>query len=318
MVSVMDGPPDIARDPAPVAVASRSLSQHPVLREELLRRCERVTFNDTGEILHGASLVRFLKGHAKAIIGLERLTAAVIAALPDLRVVSKYGVGLDMFDHEALKRHGVALTWTPGVNRRSVAELTLAFMIALMHRVPEAVNQVRSGSWRQITGRQLTGRTIGIVGCGNVGKDVVRLLRPFECRMLAHDIVDDAEFYRECDVAPVALEELLRTSDIVSLHVPLDDSTRNLLDAEKLAWMRPDAVLINTARGGIVDETALGARLESGRIAGAAFDVLAVEPPADWALVRLPTVVVTPHIGGSTEEAMLAMGRAAIAGLWAA
>jgi D-3-phosphoglycerate dehydrogenase len=298
-----------------IAVASRSFSRHPVLRAELLAAHTEVTFNDRGLVFDGQALIDFLRGHTAAIVGLERLTLDILRAVPELRLVSKYGVGLDMIDLDAMSACGVKLSWTGGVNCRCVAELTVAFMIALMHRLPEATGAVRAGGWRQIVGRQLSGKTIGIVGCGHVGKDVVRLLRPWDCRILAYDIRDYPEFYREYDVQPVDLDRLLRTSDIVSLHVPLDECTRNILDGDRLARLRPNAVLVNTARGGLVDEAALKVMLEGGRLAGAAFDVFLVEPPPNDDLVKLPNVLATPHIGGSAEEAILAMGRAAIAGL---
>jgi len=303
------------KDMTPIAVASRSFSRHPALRAELLARHGHVTFNDRGESLHGTALIEFLRGHVKVIAGLERLDESVFTAVPELRLVSKYGVGLDTIDCEAMARHGVTLAWTPGVNRRSVAELTVAFMIALMHRLPEATRMTRRGDWRQIVGRQLSDRTIGIIGCGNVGKDVVTLLQPFRCRVMAYDIVDYGPFYRQYGVTPADLNGLLRESDIVTLHVPLDDSTRNMLDASRLGLLKAGAVLINSARGGLVDESTLRAMLERGRLAGAAFDVLGAEPPDDLSLLRLPNVMATPHIGGSTEEAILAMGRAAIEGL---
>jgi D-3-phosphoglycerate dehydrogenase len=144
---------------------------------------------------------------------------------------------------------------------------------------------------------------------------VAVLLRAFDCKILAHDILDFPEFYGRYQVTPVGLEELLRRSDIVTLHLPLDDSTRNMLSAEKLSLMNPEAHLINMARGNIVDEEKLKEMLQHNRLAGAAFDVFAQEPPADRELVNLPNVLVTPHIGGSTEEAILNMGLAAINGL---
>jgi D-3-phosphoglycerate dehydrogenase len=303
------------KDETPVAVTSRSFSRHPVLRGELLARYQNVRFNDSGELLEGDALVGFLRGHAKAITALECLDASVFEAVPELRLVSKYGVGLDTIDCDAMARHGVRLVWTPGVNRRSVAELAIAFMIDLMHRVPEATQVTGEGQWRQVIGRQLSDRTVGIIGCGNVGKDVVILLQPFRCRVLTYDIRDYGGFYRQHGVTPVGLEDLLSASDVVTLHVPLDDSTRNMIDRAHLGLMRRDAVLVNTARGGLVDEAVLKTMLEEGRLAGAAFDVLGVEPPEDWGLVQLSNVIVTPHIGGSAEEAILAMGRAAIDGL---
>jgi len=298
-----------------VAVCSRSFSRHPVLRAELLARYANVTFNDAGVELRGQSLVDFLRGHERAITALEVLDAGVLEQLPELKVISKYGVGLDMIDLAAMRTHGKQLGWTSGVNRRSVAELALALAISLLRKVPEANQAVRSGTWRQLVGGQLTGRTVGIIGCGNVGKDFVLLLAPFNCRVLAHDIRDYSEFYAAHGVRPVALDALLRESDVVSLHVPLDASTRNLLDRERLSSMKPSAVFINTARGGIVDERAIKDMLREQRLAGAAFDVFAQEPPADSELLALPNFFATPHIGGSAAEAILAMGRAAIEGL---
>ncbi len=207
------------------------------------------------------------------------------------------------------------LAWTGGLNRRSVAELTLMFAIALLHRVPQCAHELRGGHWSPLVGRQLSGRTVGIVGCGHVGKDLVGLLEPFGCRLLAHDIRDYAEFYEANGVQPVSLLELLRESEVVTLHVPLDATTRGMIGAREIAQMRPGAVLINAARGGIVDEAALREALVSGHLSGAAFDVFGEEPPSDRSLLELPVFLGTPHIGGSTEEAQLAMGRAAIEGL---
>lgn len=298
-----------------VAVCSRSFSKHPVLRAELLARYEHVTFNDSGRQLEGDELVEFLTGHQKAITALERITDEVLSQLPELRVIGKYGVGLDMIDMSAMHRHGKRLGWTGGVNRRSVSEMVIAFAVSMLRHFPAAQQEVLGGIWRQHTGGLLSGRTVGIIGCGHIGKDLVRLLQPWGCNLLVHDLLDFPEFYASAGVRPVRLEELLRCSDVVSLHVPLDDSTRNMLDAEHLELMKPTAILINAARGGLVDELTLREMLKEKRLAAAAFDVFAVEPPTDTELLNLPNFMVTPHIGGSSEEAILAMGRSAIDGL---
>ncbi|HEX9702250.1 MAG TPA: NAD(P)-dependent oxidoreductase, partial [Rhodospirillales bacterium] len=259
--------------------------------------------------------IRFLAGHAKAITGLEKIDAAALKALPELEVVSKYGVGFEMLDLAAMAKAGVRLGWTGGVNRRSVAELVVAFAVMLLRDINQAGREMRDGDWRRHQGRQLSDRTVGVVGCGHVGKDLSVLLRAFGCRVLAHDIRDFPDFYKTHGVEQAGLEKLLRESDVVTLHVPLDQSTAGILSAERLALMKPDAILINTARGGLVDEQALKAMLSQGRLKAAAFDVFVAEPPADLELLRLPNFVATPHIGGSAEEAILAMGRAAILGL---
>ena len=301
--------------PIKVVVCSRSFSKHPVLRAELLARYPQVTFNDAGVQLKGDSLVEFLSGHDKAITALETVDASVLSRLPQLKVISKYGVGLDTIDMAAMRAHGKRLGWTGGVNRRSVSELVISFAIAMLRHVPAAEREVRAGTWRQHTGGLLTGRTVGIIGCGHVGKDLVPLLNAFDCTILVNDILEFPDFYAAHGVEPVSLETLLARSDIVTVHVPLDDSTRGMLDARRLAMLKPTAILITAARGELVDEVALKELLKSKRLAAAAFDVFATEPPNDQELLALPNFLATPHIGGSAAEAILAMGRAAIVGL---
>lgn len=298
-----------------VAVCSRSFSRNTVLRGELLARYEHVTFNETGRQLEGDELVTFLRGHEKAITALERIDDYILANLPELKVIGKYGVGLDMIDLDAMRRHGKHLGWTGGVNRRSAAELALSFAIAMLRHVPAAHREVLAGTWRQHMGGLLTGRTVGIIGCGHIGKDLIRLLQPFGCRILVNDILHYGDFYAEFGIEALDLETLLTRADVVTLHVPLDDSTRGMITADRLALMKPTAVLINAARGGLVDEVALKHALIGKRLAAAAFDVFAEEPPRDIELLQLPNFLATPHIGGSAEEAILAMGRSAIAGL---
>jgi phosphoglycerate dehydrogenase-like enzyme len=298
-----------------VVVTSRSFSRHSVLRRELLSHYPDAVFNDDGLKLAGDDLVAFLKGHDKVITALETLDASLFAALPEIKVVSKYGVGFDMINLDAMTQAGVRLGWSGGTNKRSVSELVISFAIQLLRHTPLAGREVVEDTWRQHVGRQLSERTVGVIGCGYVGKDLAVLLRAFGCRVLAHDILDFPDFYAEHDVEPVSLEDLLQQSDVVTLHLPIDDSTRNILSGERLALMKQDAILINAARGGLVDEDALKAVLKEDRLGGAALDVFVMEPPEDQELLELPNFIVTPHLGGSAEEAILAMGRAAIRGL---
>lgn len=298
-----------------VAVVARSFVRNAALRAEMQAAYPHASFPEGPGILDGPALVAALRDHDAAIVGLERIDDAVLAQVPELRVISKYGVGLDGIDIEAIARRGIRLGWIGGVNRRSVAELTLAFAIALLHRVPEGAFAMRDGRWNKLPGRELTGRTIGIVGCGFVGQDLVTLLKPFECRILVRDIRDYPAFYAAHGIEPVSFDAVLATADIVTLHVPLDASTRGMIGAPELARMRPGALLINAARGGLVDEDALAGALERGHLAGAACDVFHAEPEVNRRLAALPTFLGTPHIGGSSAEAQLAMGRAAIEGL---
>ena len=298
-----------------VAVASRSFSRHPELRALVLKRYSDAKFNDEGLSLHGNSLIEFLSGYEKAITALEVIDVSILSQLPNLKVIAKYGVGLDMIDLYALKKYGVKIGWTGGVNKRSVSELVVSFAVALLHRTVFANSEVRNGQWYQVKGRQLSDCTFGIIGCGHIGKDLVQLLKPFNCEILAHDILNFKEFYQENNVKSVGIEELIRKSDVVTLHLPLDDSTRNIMNQEKLQMLKSNAVLINLARGGLVDEKALKKMLLERRIAGVALDVFEVEPPLDKDFSLMDNVLITPHIGGSTEEAILAMGMAAIDGL---
>ena len=298
-----------------VAVASRSFSKHPILRTKVLEHYPDAKFNDEGLSLSGDSLVAFLSGYEKAITALETIDESILSKLPDLEVIGKYGVGLDMIDLQAMNKYGIKLGWTGGVNKRSVSELVVSFSIYLLHRVAFANTEVRNGEWYQVKGRQLSECTFGIIGCGHIGKDLVKLLKPFGCKILAHDIIDFKEFYQEHNITSVGLGELLQKSDVVTLHLPKNDSTDNILNKDRLQMLKKDAVLINLARGGLLDELALKKILIEKRIAGAALDVFSVEPPIDTDFAHLDNVLITPHIGGSTEEAILAMGLAAIDGL---
>jgi len=299
----------------PVAVASRSFSVNRTLRDELCARHPGSKFNDTDRVLAGDELAAFLRGYRMAITGLDVLTDAIFGAVPELRVVSKYGVGLDMIDLDAARRHGVSVRWTPGVNRQAVAELTIAFMLNLCRAVVPQARALSEGRWRQVRGRQLSSAVVGVIGCGAVGQTVARLCRAFGATVLAHDIRVYDEFYRDAGVTPVDFDTLLSQADIVTIHLPLDASTEGLIDARALQRMKASAFLVNTARGPIVDEAALAAALVEGRLAGAAADVFVIEPPAGSPLIKLTNFVGTPHIGGGTFEAGLAMGRAAIDGL---
>lgn len=301
--------------PRRVAVLSRSFSAHRTLRVELKSAYPDVTFNETGKTLAGDELLQFVADHDGVIVALEKLDADTLGKLKDVKIISKYGVGLDNVDLKAAAKLGLKVGWTGGVNRRSVAELAIGQMLIVLHRAQEAASEVRSGTWRQLKGRELRGRTVGIFGCGHVGKEVVRLLKLFECRLLAHDIRDFPEFYAAEGVEAVSFEDLLQRSEVLTVHVPHTPATHNMVDAAAMARMPKGAVIVNLARGGIIDEKALLEAVKSGHIAGAALDVFASEPPRDMELLLHPNIIGTPHIGGSAEEAVLAMGRAAIAGL---
>ena len=298
-----------------VAVCSRSFSKNHILRTELQTKYKNIKFNDEGLELKGVDLIKFLTGYDKAIVALEKIDEQILESLPNLKVISKYGVGLDMIDFSALKKYKIKLGWEGGVNKRSVAELALAFTLTMLRNLPECNSYIKSGGFKQIVGEQLTGKSFGIIGCGNVGKELVNLLKPFDVKLYVFDKIFNEEYNLQNNIQFVHLDELLSKSDVISLHIPLDDSTKNILNQEKLSLLKKNAILINTARGGLVDEQELKNILINKKIAGAAFDVFSSEPSVDLDLLELPNFFGTPHIGGSTVESILAMGRSAINGL---
>jgi phosphoglycerate dehydrogenase-like enzyme len=298
-----------------IAICSRSLSANKILRSEINLKYDNVRFNDEGLSLKGQLLIDFLKDCTHVITALEVIDENILSQLPELKVISKYGVGVDMIDMRALSNHNIRLGWVGGVNRRSVSELVISFAISLLRNVASSNREVISGIWQQNIGENLTGKTIGIIGCGYVGKDLVELLQPFKCKIIVNDIRNYDEFYKRHNVISSTKEDLLAQSDIVSIHVPLDKSTKNLINAESFNLMKNSSLLINIARGGIVNESALKKALINGSIAGAAFDVFENEPPKDNELLSLDNFIATPHIGGSSQESILAMGRAAIDGI---
>ena len=299
-----------------VGIAADHVNRHPAMRQEVINVYPQAKFHDAAHRIGEDELIAFLQDCDAAIIGFEPVTERVLTALPNLKIISKYGNGCETIDFHALKRHNVRFGYTWGVNKLAVAELALGFMLSGLRFVGPLNVAMRAGERPKLrNGRFLTGRTVGIHGCGNIGKEVVRLLQPFGCQILACDIKDYADFYSTWHVTPVSFDELLARSEVLTLHLPKTPKTLGLYGRAVLAKLRPDCVLINTCRGGIVDEDALLERLESGALTAACFDVFAVEPAANDRLLRHPNMLATPHIGASTEETRLILVRAAVRGL---
>ena len=262
-----------------------------------------------------AQVRELVAGAAAAIVSTDPFDAQVIAASPELRVIARVGIGVDSIDLDAATRHGVAITVTPGANETTVADHTVALMLAVLRRVCEHDAAVRRGEWNR-TGRYLpwtlTGSTVGLIGYGRIGRLVAGRLSGFGVRILASDPVATADGR----VTMTTLEDLLAGSDIVSLHVPLGPGTHGLIGAAQLRLMPGHAILVNTSRGGIVDEQALTAELTAGQLRGAALDVFSDEPPVTSALLSLPNVVLSPHNAGlsttSIEEMLVRATRSVI------
>ena len=240
-----------------------------------------------------------------AIRSATKVTAALLEKATNLKVVGRAGIGTDNVDKEAASKHGVIVMNTPFGNMITTAEHAIAMMFAVARQIPEASESTHAGKWEKskFMGVELTGKTLGVIGAGNIGGIVCDRARGLKMKVIAFDPFLSEEKAEKMQVEKVELEELLKRSDFITLHVPLTDGTRNILSKENLAKTKPGVRIINCARGGLVDEEALAELLKSGHVAGAAFDVFAVEPAVDNVLFNLPNVVCTPHLGASTTEA---------------
>jgi D-3-phosphoglycerate dehydrogenase len=255
------------------------------------------------EQLGGEELVRLLEQVEIYVVGNAKLPRKVIEASPQLRMIAKYGVGVDNIDLAVAKERGILVTNAPGANAISVAEMTLGMLLSLTRRLKESERTVREGGWRVTVGHEIYDRTLGIIGLGNIGKQVASRARAFGMRVISNDIVEYTEFCREHKVEAMGLEPLLEQSDVVTLHVPLTPLTRHMINEQRLWQMKRGALLLHTARGGVVDEQALYRALAEGQLAGAAVDVFEREPLGESPLRSLEQVILTPHVAGITYEA---------------
>lgn len=237
-----------------------------------------------------------------------RITSEVLAAAKKLKVVGRAGVGVDNIDVAAASRQGVLVVNVPGGNTISAAEHTLALMLALSRNIPQANASLKAGEWKrsQFTGTELQGKTLGLVGLGRIGREVAKRCQSFGMRVVGYDPYASEDYAKTYNIALTPLEELFKEADYISVHVPLNDTTRNLLNAKTLAQLKKGVRLINCARGGIINEADLAVALQNGQVKGAALDVFESEPPPkDNPLLGLANVIVTPHLGAATEEAQV-------------
>ena len=269
--------------------------------------------NPLGRRLKAEELVSLIPGYDVLIAGTEPITDRALDAADSLRLISRVGVGLDSVDLAAARRRAIAVAYTPEAPADAVAELTIGMALSLLRGVHLANQAIRHGVWRRLQGRRLARVTVGVVGVGRIGGRVIKLLSAFGGRILGNDLtrapVDELN-RRGANVEWVEFDTLLRESDIVTLHVPLTRGTRHLVGAGELAVMRRDALLINTCRGGVVDEAALATALRAGRLGGAAVDTFSHEP-YDGELVGVETCLMTPHMGSMAADCRLRMEQGA-------
>lgn len=258
-------------------------------------------------------LVALLRDADVMLASGDPVTAAVLEQAPRLKLIARVGVGYDTVDVEAARRRGIAVTVTPGANEHAVADYALASMLALLRNVVHNHVTTAANQWDRRPGVDLSGKTVGVVGLGRIGKLVARRLAGFDVRLLATDPYPDATFAGAYGIRYMPLDNLLAASDIVTFHVLLTPETRHLLDARRLALLKPTAFVVNTCRGPVIDERALDAALRAGRVAGAALDVFEEEPPGDSPILTAPNVLLSPHIAGISEDAARRMAQMAVA-----
>ena len=308
-----------------IAVASRSFSKNDFLVNHLKTLYSSIILNDSGKTLEGDQLVQFLKPATKAIIGIEKICDSVLSQLPNLMVISKYGVGLNNLDLELLKNRNIKLGFTPGVNKQSVAELALTLILIGLKKIHGNNIDILNGNWSQEKGSELHGKTIGLLGFGNIGQRLTSLIQPFNCNILFFDEKDYSDeglkkIFKELNLNPelihqLPLELVLSQSDILSIHLPLNNETKNIISSKELKHLKTNVCIINTARGGIVNEKNLHDFLLENPSAFAGFDVYEEEPALNNSLLKLSNFFGTSHRSSLTNEGINSMGMAAINGL---
>ena len=274
--------------------------------EALKQFSEDLVFNELGRPLKEDELIPLLKDCDGYIAGLDFITEKVLKSCEKLKVISRYGAGYDRVDIEAAREKGVLVTNTPGVNAEAVGELAFSLILSVARKIPYL---------NQSTGMELKGKTIGIMGLGAIGKVVARCAKGFEMKVIAYDPFINEDYCASHQIGVCTFEEVIEQADVISLHLPLNDSTKHLIGEEAIGRMKPGAILINTSRGGIIDEDAAYQALKSGKLGGLGLDAFEVEPPAGSLLFEFDNVVVTPHTGAHTREATDNMANASIRNL---
>jgi D-3-phosphoglycerate dehydrogenase len=279
-----------------------------------------IIFNTTGRIFTEDELAAVVAAVDGIIIGIDPLTARVINAAKHLKVISKYGVGVDNIDIGAAKQQGILVAYTPGVNSSAVAELAFGLALNVARKISTADRAIHNGDLTgQYSGIELEGKTLGILGTGRIGKQLALLAKGFKMKIICYDLFPDESWAGATGAQYLTLTDLLRQADLISCHLPLTEATHHLISAKELLLVKPGAIIINTARGEIIDENALYEALVNKRLLGAGLDVTESEPVTASRLIGLDNVVLTPHSGAHTREAIEKMGRLAaqnlIAGL---
>jgi len=269
-------------------------------------------FNNTGRPLTEEELIPLLHDCDGYIAGLDMVTSKVIDSTNRLKVISRYGAGYDRVDLDAASKKGIVVTNTPGVNAEAVGEVAMSLALSVARKIPFLNSETRKGGWIRSTGMELKGKTMGIVGLGAIGKVLARCAKGFDMKVIAYDPYIDEEYCKKHKIEIHTFEQLICSADVISLHLPLNDNTRHIIDQAAIAQMKPTAILLNTSRGGIIDEQAAYEALKAGRLGGMGLDAFEIEPPVNSPLFEFDNVVATPHTGAHTQEATINMANAAV------
>jgi phosphoglycerate dehydrogenase-like enzyme len=295
-----------------IKVSGVSFSKNQTLRQRLLKSFPNAIFNESKQNLNPAELIEFYKDADAVIVGTEKITAEVCKKSQHVKALSKYGVGTDNLDFDALTNSQIKVLLNPGTTRISVAELSLTFILGLLHNVFQKGLLLKQGIWEKNGGVQLFEKRVGIIGYGHVGQALHQFLKPFQCKVLVNDIKDLKDLAIQNNFNIATKDQIYQTCDVISLHIPLDSNTKNMINQDSLSKMKSNAILINTARGKLIDIDSLEYALKNNIIAGAGIDVFPEEPPKNKEFLALANLMVSPHIGGNTKEAQWNMGIAAI------
>jgi len=279
---------------------------NPILKEVLEKNGLKVTYEP--EITPEQTAEKIGNFQVVVVRSRTKMTRELIAKADKCKIIARVGIGLDNIDQDAAKEKNIRVINAVEGAITAVAELVIGLMLSMAREIPRADREIRNGNWikKELMGTELKGKYLGIVGLGNIGKRLGRLARALNMNIIGYDVVPiDDEFSKEVGLMKADLDTLLSSADYVSLHVPLLDSTHHMINAEKLKMMKNTARIINTARGGVIDEEALYNSLNDGSLAGAALDVFEVEPATGNKLITLPNFIATPHMGAQTKEAQL-------------
>ena len=295
-----------------VLITPRSFGQPDISAFRILEQAGlEIVKNESGKILSEEMLANLIQDCDGVILGVDPFTAKVLDRAPKLKAIAKYGVGVDNIDLEACKKRNISVSRTVGANVNAVADYAFALMLSVSRQIIPIDQRCRAGDWGKSTSLDVYGKTLGLVGLGAIGKGVAARARGFDMHVLAYDPFWDEAYAAEAGIQRASLDELYQKADFISIHVPLNEETRGLIGARELEMMKPTAILINTARGGVVDEDALLEALQSGKIYGAGLDVFEEEPPSNTQWFARSNVVIGSHCAASTVGATEQMSRMA-------